>query len=90
MRAGLYGALALVPEVTLVGPVKDRTGRTGTAVAVTEVGIRNELIFNPETSALLAERQVLVDPAAAEIDAPAGTVIGDTAYLERAVTDQPR
>src|SRR5262249_42819051 len=81
LRAGLYGALALVPGVSLVGPVKDRAGRTGTAVAFTEVGVRKDLIFNPETSDLLAEREVLVDPAAAGIDAPVGTVVGDAAYL---------
>lgn len=74
------------PGIELVGEVEDRAGRTGTAVAFTEAGVR-ELIFDPETAELLAERQVLVDPATAEIDAPAGTVIGDTAYLERAVTD---
>jgi hypothetical protein len=30
---------------------------------------------------------VLVDPAAAELDVPRGTVMGDTVYLQRAVTD---
>ena len=87
LRAGLYRALALVPGIELVGTVTDREGRTGTAVAFTEVGIRNELIFDPDTSELFAEQQVLVDPAKAEIDALTGTVIGDAVYLRRAVTD---
>lgn len=90
LRAGLYRALALVPGVQLIGTVQDRAGRTGTAVARTEIGIRHELIFDPRTSELLADRQVLVDPARAEIDAPAGTIIGDAAYLERAVVDELR
>jgi hypothetical protein len=88
LRAGLYGALALIPGVELVGDVTDRAGRHGTAVAFTEVGMRNELIFDPATSEMLAERTVLLDPAAAEIPLPKGTVIGDSAYLERAVVDE--
>lgn len=88
LRAGLYGALALIPGIELVGDVTDRAGRRGVAVAFTEVGIRHELIFDPETSEMLAERQVLVRPEEAEIPLPAGIVIGDTAYLERAVVDE--
>ncbi|MDA0179373.1 CU044_5270 family protein [Solirubrobacter phytolaccae] len=88
LRAALYGALALTPGVTLAGTVTDRAGRTGTAVAFTEVGVRTELIFDPRTSELLGERRVLVEPARSGIDAPVGTVVGDTAYLERAVVDE--
>jgi hypothetical protein len=88
LRAGLYGALALIPGVELVGDTTDRAGRHGVAVAFTEVGMRNELIFDPATSEMLAERTVLLDPAAAEIPLPKGTVIGDSAYLERAVVDE--
>jgi hypothetical protein len=87
LRAGLYGVLALIPGVELIGDVTDRAGRHGTAVAFTEVGMRNELIFDPATSEMLAERTVLLDPAAAQIPLPKGTVIGDSAYLERAVVD---
>ncbi|RKQ88341.1 hypothetical protein C8N24_6383 [Solirubrobacter pauli] len=87
LRAALYGALALTPGVTLAGTVTDRVGRSGTAVAFTEVGTRTELIFDPETSMLLGERRVLVDPTKSDIAAPAGTVVGDVAYLERAVVD---
>jgi hypothetical protein len=87
LRAGLYGALAHVAGIELVGTVKDSAGRTGTAVAFTENGVRSELIFDPATSELLAEQDVLVDPAKAELDAPSGTVVGDAVYLRRAVTD---
>ncbi len=87
LRAGLYGALALVPGIELVGPTQDGVGRTGLAVAFTENGTRRELVFDPRTSELLAEREVLIDPAAAQIDAPAGTVTGEAVYLGRAVTD---
>jgi hypothetical protein len=88
LRAGLYGALAVIPGVELVGDVTDRAGRHGTAVAFTEVGTRNELIFDPATSEMLAERTVLLDPSAAQLPLPKGTVIGDSAYLERAVVDE--
>jgi hypothetical protein len=67
--------------------VTDRVGRRGVAVAFTEIGVRNELIFDPDTSEMLAERSVLLDPKAEEIRLPAGTVIGDSVYLARAVTD---
>jgi hypothetical protein len=90
LRAGLYRALALVPHVQFVGQVKDRAGRTGTAVAFTEVGLRHELIFDPQTSEMLAEREVIVDARKAQLRLPAGTVIEDTAYLRRAVTNEPR
>jgi hypothetical protein len=73
--------------VTLAGTVTDRAGRTGTAVAFTEIGRRRELIFDPRTSELLGEREVLVDRTKSDIDAPIGTVVGDVAYLERAVVD---
>jgi len=89
LRGALYRTLALVPGIQLVGTVTDSIGRTGTAVSFTEVGVRKELIFDPATSELLAEREILVDPRAAELNLPAGTVIGDSTYLQRAVTDQP-
>jgi hypothetical protein len=49
--------------------------------------VRHELIFDPSTSEMLAERDVLLDPEAAGVNLPAGTVIGDSVYLQRAVTD---
>jgi hypothetical protein len=90
LRAGLYGALALIPRVEFLGQVKDRAGRTGTGVAYTEVGIRHELIFDPQTSEMLAEREVIVDEREAKMHLPAGAVIEDTAYLRRAVTNRAR
>jgi hypothetical protein len=85
LRAGLYRALALVPGVELVGNVKDPQGRDGLAVAFTEVGIRYELIFDPQTADMLAERETVVAPERG-LPKP-GTVIGNSSYLERAVTD---
>lgn len=86
LRAGLYRALADIPGVVLVGEVTDRAGRTGLAVARTDHGVRHELVLDAETSELLAERETLLAPRAAEVKLPAGTLITDTSYLERAVT----
>lgn len=89
LRGAIYRTLALVPGIQLIGTVTDRAGRTGTAVALSERGVRQELIFDPETSEMLAEREVLLDPKTAELNLPTGTVIADNTYLERAVTDAP-
>lgn len=87
LRAALYRIAAKLPGVQLVGTVRDEAGRKGTAVAYVDRGKRQELIFDRKTAALLGERDVLVDPAAAGIDAPIGTIVGDTSYLSAGVVD---
>jgi hypothetical protein len=87
LRAALYRIASELPGVELIGTVNDETGRTGTAVGYTTNGIRQELIFDPGTSALLGERSVIVDPAKAKIDVPAGTVVGWAAYLASGVVN---
>lgn len=88
LRAALFRVAAMIPGVELVGPVTDPAGRNGTAVARTsnDAGYRErvELIFDPETSAFLAERQVLLERVD-WIDAPPGTVIGYAAYLDSGI-----
>ncbi|MEA2250998.1 MAG: hypothetical protein QOG70_1240 [Solirubrobacteraceae bacterium] len=87
LRATLYRALALVPGVELVGPTRDRLGRDAVGVAYTErTGLRHELLFDPRTSEVLAERQVVVRPVG-DLTAPVGTAIEDVVYTRRAVTD---
>ena len=99
VRAALYRVAAELPGVELLGQVKDPLGRVGTAVDVTWLGIRNELIFNPATGAVLAQRYVQVDPPvytvspspgigvnADGIDDP-GTVLSWTAYEDARVVD---
>lgn len=89
LRAGLYRALARVRGVVLAGRVTDRAGRIGLAIARTDHGVRSELVVDPTTSDLLAERQTLVDPARAGVPLPARTRITDTSYLERRVVAHP-
>jgi len=99
VRAALYRVAAALPGVELLGQVKDPLGRVGTAVGVTWLGRRNELIFNPATGAVLAQRYVQVDPPvdtvspspgvgvnADGVDDP-GTVLGWTAYEDVRVVD---
>lgn len=90
LRAALFRVAARIPGVELVGEVTDPAGRNGTAVARTsdDAGFleRNELVFDPDTSELLAERQVLLEPVD-WLDAEPGTVIGYAVYLNSGVVD---
>jgi hypothetical protein len=87
LRATLYRALALVPGVQLLGNVHDRLGRAAVGVAFTEhTGLRQELLFDPETSEILNERQVVAHPVQGLRAAP-GTAVEDIVYTKRAVTD---
>jgi hypothetical protein len=56
LRAALYRAAALIPGVQLLGTVKDHFGRQGLGVALATGKVRNELIFNSQTAALMGEQ----------------------------------
>jgi hypothetical protein len=86
LRAALYRALDRFPDVREVGMVNDPAGRRGVAVALvgpdgatTADGSRIELVFDPGTSALLAERTVTVRPNGG---VGAGTVLTSKTYME--------
>jgi hypothetical protein len=91
VRAALYRVVASIPGVELVGKVHDRAGRQGVAVARTHTytGLkkRHVLIFDPRTSALLAEETVLLQ-AVDWIDARPPVVIGYATYLESGIVDR--
>ncbi|HET6998642.1 MAG TPA: CU044_5270 family protein [Solirubrobacterales bacterium] len=89
IRAALYEVTAELPGVELLGKVEDPVGRPGMGVAFTDEkrGTRQELIFDPETSVLLGERVSLVRSGVYGFEAPPGTPIGYTAYLESKVVD---
>jgi hypothetical protein len=82
VRAALYEVAAQLPGVELVGTVEDAAGREGVAVGYTDRGERQELIFDPNTSALLGERTVVTDPEDAGLHAAPGAIVGKAAYLE--------
>lgn len=89
VRAAIYRLAAELPGVQLLGDVRDPIGRSGTGIAFTDRGrgVRQELIFDPATSALLGERESTVGPGPAGLEAPPGTVIGYAAYLESKIVD---
>lgn len=93
-RAALYRVTAELPGVELLGEVEDPVGRTGTGVSYTDAnrGTTHELIFNPETSALLGEREVVAGtkPESFTFDLPTGTEMGSASYLESRVVDSTR
>ncbi|MFG1919212.1 CU044_5270 family protein [Micromonospora sp. NPDC048898] len=83
--AALYRAAAKIPGVEMVRGATDAAGRRGIAVAHTERSRRDEWIFDEQTFDYLGERSYLVADTA---DGPAGTVLGTTAVLQRAVVSQ--
>ena len=89
VRSGLYRALAIIPGVRYVGMRRDLDGRLGAEITFDDLQheVRDELIFNPATSALLGERQVTTHY---NVGFPAGTPLEDVAFLNEAVTDSPR
>ena len=86
LRAALYKIAAELPGVELIGQTKDPAGRDGIAVAYTNAGPRHELIFDPDTSVMLAERFVVTD-ATKEYRVDPGTVVGWAAYLSSGIVD---
>jgi hypothetical protein len=87
-RAALYAVAARIPGVELEGPTVDPAGRRGVAVAMDDQArhIRQTLVFDPESSRLLAEQETAL-PGASEF--PAGTRIESAVYLQTAVVDSP-
>jgi hypothetical protein len=85
-RAALYRALALVPGIKLVGAITDSIGRHGEAVAYTDHGVEDELIFDPKTATMLEERTIAA--ARNPLQLTAGTIISSTTYIQRAVTNK--
>jgi hypothetical protein len=64
VRAALYLVAARIPGIQMLGPTRDAVGRPALAVALNDTfdGERDELLFDPKTSALLGERSVVVKP----------------------------
>lgn len=85
-RAALYRVVAELPGVESLGEVEDPVGRTGIGVAFTKGSVTHELIFDPETSALLGEREVAARRMP-ELQVPAGTETGSATYLESKLVD---
>jgi hypothetical protein len=93
LRAAAFNALAELPGFELDRDATDLAGRPGYAISYDKGhGERGEFIFDPTTSMLLGEREVLVDPG----EEPqwkgyeAGLTLRDVAYLQSKVVDSTR
>jgi hypothetical protein len=62
VRSGLYLLATRIPGIELAGRTHDGIGRPAVAVGFTHAGIRQELLFDPHTYALLGERSVVIKP----------------------------
>jgi hypothetical protein len=86
-RAALYEVAARIPGVELLGETQDRAGRTGLAVAIRNPadGVRQTLIFDPETAALLGEEEVALPGNG--FGYPAGKAVGFATYFGWSVVE---
>jgi hypothetical protein len=89
LRAAAINALAEIPGIGLELDVTDVAGRRGDALTwVRERGFGRELIFNPRTSEVLAQAEMIFDAKAAGYPkVPDDTVFRETAYLSSAIVD---
>jgi hypothetical protein len=87
LRAAALGALAEIPGIRTEHGVADVAGRQGDALIwVRERGFGRELIFDPGTSAVLAQAEAIFGPSATrEYGVPAGTPFRETAYLHSGI-----
>ena len=77
--------LARLPGIRALGTITDQMGRSGTAVAITFHGVRHELVFDPSSSLLLAQREIVVASLREASRYPVGTTIRSELYLTRVV-----
>ncbi|HWM54643.1 MAG TPA: hypothetical protein VNO20_04570 [Solirubrobacterales bacterium] len=89
LRAAAFNALAEIPGIGFERGVADVAGRPGDAIAWTrEGGYGRRYIFDPHTSKILAQAEVVFNAEAAEIpQVPDGTVFRETAYLRSGIVD---
>jgi hypothetical protein len=93
VRAGLFQAIAMLDGVTNVGPMDDPLGRPGVGLATTSPqGLTMDIIiFDPQTSVLLAEESKVLaqqDPCTQFGGCPpVGTLKSWSAYVASGVVD---
>ncbi|HEX6782484.1 MAG TPA: hypothetical protein VF125_10705 [Solirubrobacterales bacterium] len=89
LRAVALNALAEIPGIDVEHGVTDAVGRRGDAIVwVRERGFGHRVIFDPRTTRLLAQGEVIFDAEPAEYPGvPDGTVFRETAYLQSGIVD---
>ena len=92
LRAAAFEALAEIPGIELQHGVPDAAGRRGEAIAWNrDRGFGRRFIFDPRSSEVLAEAEVIFDAKAAEYPGvPDGTVFRETVYLGSGIVDSDR
>lgn len=82
VRAALYRVAARIPGIEVAGLTHDAIGRPALAVTLDDSfdGLRDQLLFDPHTAALLAETSVVENPPPAYHVKP-GTVATGITYL---------
>lgn len=88
-RAGLYRAAAYIKGVRYAGEVRDELGRPGLAVELSENDQRRRLVFDPDSSQVLVEQDVLTKRVP-YIDADPGFVTGYRLVLEQGMVKSDR
>lgn len=89
LRAAAFRALVETPGIGLRRNVADVAGRRGDASTwVRERGFGRELIFDPHTSRVLAQAEMIFGPpSTGEYGVPPGTAFNETAYLQSAIVN---
>jgi hypothetical protein len=89
LRAAAFNALAELPGIGFERDVADVAGRRGDAISwVRERGFGRRFIFDPHTSKILAEAEVIFKAKPAEYPGvPNDTVFRETAYLQSGIVD---
>jgi hypothetical protein len=92
LRAAAFDALAEIPGIGFERGVTDATRRRGDAIGWTrERGFGRRVIFDPHTSRILAEAEMIFGPPSTdENGAPAGTPFRETAYRRSAIVNSTR
>ncbi len=89
LRAALFRAVGLVPGVEVVDERANFEGRTGVAVGRVEPsnGLRQEIIFDPDTGQVIGERDVTT--RAGDDGIPVGAVVSLTSVRSEVVDSAP-
>jgi hypothetical protein len=87
LRAAVFNALAEIPGIGFERDVADGAGRRGDAIAwVRERGFGRRYVFDPRTSRVLAQAEMLFNAKAAGYPGvPDGTVFRETVYLQSGI-----
>lgn len=91
LRAAAFNALAEIPGIELEQDVTDVAGRRGDAIWFAERGFGRQFIFDPHTSKILAQAEMIFNAKAADYpEIPDDTVFREIAYLQSGIVDSTR